>query len=61
MCVWQLKAKNLTVEEEGALLMWCRPKFEIPLFVRKSDGGYGCVTLPQGSEIGCVILASHQH
>jgi len=37
----ELKAENLLEEDGGAMIMWCGGKHQIPLMVRKSDGGYG--------------------
>jgi arginyl-tRNA synthetase len=31
----------ISVEEGGAKCVWVRPKFEIPLMLQKSDGGFG--------------------
>jgi len=36
-----LQAKGLLQEDGGATIMWCGGKHQIPLMVRKSDGGYG--------------------
>lgn len=36
-----LAGKKLLQEDGGATIMWCGPKYQIPLMVRKSDGGYG--------------------
>ncbi len=36
-----LRGKGLLEEDNGATIMWCGPKYQIPLMVRKSDGGYG--------------------
>jgi hypothetical protein len=36
-----LRSKKLLEEDGGATIMWCGPKYQIPLMVRKSDGGYG--------------------
>lgn len=36
-----LQVKGLLQEDGGATIMWCGGKHQIPLMVRKSDGGYG--------------------
>ncbi len=37
----ELQGKGLLTEDNGATIMWCGAKHQIPLMVRKSDGGYG--------------------
>ena len=37
----ELKAKGLLEEQDGATIAWVKDAIQFPLFLQKSDGGYG--------------------
>jgi arginyl-tRNA synthetase len=41
--IQELQGKGLLVEDQGATIMWCGGSHQLPLMVRKSDGGFGWV------------------